>query len=194
MRCRTSRRSSTARPDGIVLPKARNGDDVRRLDHWLEVLEAAHGFARGRIGLIPLITESAGAVLSAATFARAAGPRRRHDLGRGGSRGRPRCARQQDGRRRVRAHRTRWRARSACSPPRRPACAAIDTVDTEMRTWRRSSVGRAHRDAPVSSASSRSIPRRLRRSMPRSCRRHEEIEWARTRARGVPRLAGPGCA
>jgi citrate lyase subunit beta/citryl-CoA lyase len=58
-----------ARPDGILLPKARNGDDVRRLDHWLEVLETAHGFDVGSIKVIPLITESAAAVLSAATFA-----------------------------------------------------------------------------------------------------------------------------
>jgi citrate lyase subunit beta/citryl-CoA lyase len=58
-----------SRPDGVVLPKARNGDDVRRLDHWLEVLEAAHGFDTGSIKVIPLITESAQAVLSAATFA-----------------------------------------------------------------------------------------------------------------------------
>ena len=58
-----------ARPDGIVLPKARNGDDVRRLDHWLEVLETAHGFDVGSIRVIPLITESASAVLSAASFA-----------------------------------------------------------------------------------------------------------------------------
>jgi citrate lyase subunit beta/citryl-CoA lyase len=58
-----------SRPDGIVLPKARNGDDVRRLDHWLEVLEVAHGFDVGSIKVIPLITESASAVLSAASFA-----------------------------------------------------------------------------------------------------------------------------
>ena len=29
------------RPDGVILPKARHGDDVRRLDHWLEALGAA---------------------------------------------------------------------------------------------------------------------------------------------------------
>jgi citrate lyase subunit beta/citryl-CoA lyase len=58
-----------ARPDGIMLPKARNGDDVRRLDHWLEILETAHGFDVGSIQVIPLITESAQAVLNAATFA-----------------------------------------------------------------------------------------------------------------------------
>lgn len=58
-----------ARPDGIVLPKARNGDDVRRLDHWLEILETAHGFDVGVIRMIPLITESASAVLNIASFA-----------------------------------------------------------------------------------------------------------------------------
>jgi citrate lyase subunit beta/citryl-CoA lyase len=56
------------RPDGIVLPKARDGADVHRVDHWLEVLEARLGQPRGRIGLLPLITESAGALLKAASF------------------------------------------------------------------------------------------------------------------------------
>lgn len=56
------------RPDGIVLPKARDGADVRRVDHWLEALEARCGFEAGSIGLLPLITESAGALLKAATF------------------------------------------------------------------------------------------------------------------------------
>jgi len=58
-----------SRPDGIMLPKARNGEDVRRLDHWLEVLETAHGFDVGSVRVIPLITESASAVLNAASFA-----------------------------------------------------------------------------------------------------------------------------
>jgi citrate lyase subunit beta / citryl-CoA lyase len=56
------------RPDGIMLPKARDGADVERVSHWLESLEARAGLGRGSVGLIPLITESAGAVLSAATF------------------------------------------------------------------------------------------------------------------------------
>lgn len=56
------------RPDGIVLPKARDGGDVHRVDHWLEVLEARFGWPCGGIGLIPLITESAGALLRAASF------------------------------------------------------------------------------------------------------------------------------
>ena len=56
------------RPDGIMLPKARNGADVERASHWLESLEARAGLEPGSIGLIPLITESAGAVLNAASF------------------------------------------------------------------------------------------------------------------------------
>jgi len=56
------------RPDGIVLPKARHGDDVRRADHWLEALESRFGLPRGATSLLPLITESAGALLNAGTF------------------------------------------------------------------------------------------------------------------------------
>lgn len=56
------------RPDGIVLPKARDGADVHRADHWLESLEASFGFEPGGIRLMPLITESAGALLKAASF------------------------------------------------------------------------------------------------------------------------------
>jgi citrate lyase subunit beta/citryl-CoA lyase len=57
-----------ARPDGILLPKARSGEDVRRLDHWLEALEASYGFARGAIRVLPLVTECASALLNAASF------------------------------------------------------------------------------------------------------------------------------
>jgi citrate lyase subunit beta/citryl-CoA lyase len=56
------------RPDGIMLPKARDGADVSRASHWLESLEARSGLPRGSVGLIPLITEGAGAVLNAASF------------------------------------------------------------------------------------------------------------------------------
>jgi citrate lyase subunit beta/citryl-CoA lyase len=58
------------RPDGIMLPKARDGADVERASHWLESLEARAGLGQGSVGLIPLITESAGAVLNAASFTR----------------------------------------------------------------------------------------------------------------------------
>jgi len=56
------------RPNGIVLPKARDGADVHRVDHWLECLETQCGYGCGSIGLLPLITESAGALLKAASF------------------------------------------------------------------------------------------------------------------------------
>jgi citrate lyase subunit beta/citryl-CoA lyase len=58
------------RPEGIMLPKARDGADVDRVSHWLESLEARAGLGRGSVGLIPLITERAGAVLNAASFTR----------------------------------------------------------------------------------------------------------------------------
>jgi citrate lyase subunit beta/citryl-CoA lyase len=57
------------RPDGIMLPKARGGDDIRRADHWLEILEARRGYAAGSVALLPLVTESAGALLNAPAFA-----------------------------------------------------------------------------------------------------------------------------
>ena len=56
------------RPDGVILPKARHGEDVRRLDHWLEALEAQHGVSAGSIRVIPMVTETAGALLSMASF------------------------------------------------------------------------------------------------------------------------------
>jgi citrate lyase subunit beta/citryl-CoA lyase len=56
------------RPDGILLPKARSGADLHRLDHWLEVLEAEHAVEAGSIKVIALVTETAHAVVHAATF------------------------------------------------------------------------------------------------------------------------------
>jgi citrate lyase subunit beta/citryl-CoA lyase len=60
-----------ARPDGVILPKARSGADLEILDQWLAAMEARHGFASGSIKVIALITECAQAVLNAATFGRA---------------------------------------------------------------------------------------------------------------------------
>jgi citrate lyase subunit beta/citryl-CoA lyase len=57
-----------ARPDGVVLPKAGSGSDVERVDHWLEAFESARGFPEGSIKLIPMITETAEALLKIATF------------------------------------------------------------------------------------------------------------------------------
>lgn len=55
-------------PDGILLPKARDGADVHRASHWLEAHEVRFGHQRGGVKLLPLITESAGALLKAASF------------------------------------------------------------------------------------------------------------------------------
>ena len=57
-----------ARPDGVILPKARHGGDVSRLDHWLEMLECEHGLAAGAVRVMPMITETAGALLALASF------------------------------------------------------------------------------------------------------------------------------
>lgn len=57
------------RPDGIILPKARSGADLWRLDHWLEMLEKEHRCERGAIRVVALVTETAGALLDAKSFA-----------------------------------------------------------------------------------------------------------------------------
>jgi citrate lyase subunit beta / citryl-CoA lyase len=59
-----------ARPDGILLPKPASVDDLWRVDHWLEALEAAHGLAAGSVAMLPIVTERARAVLSLATWGR----------------------------------------------------------------------------------------------------------------------------
>ncbi|HEX9773261.1 MAG TPA: CoA ester lyase, partial [Steroidobacteraceae bacterium] len=59
-----------ARPDGILLPKPASVDDLWRVDHWLEALEAAQGFAPGAVALLPIVTEKARAVLGLATWGR----------------------------------------------------------------------------------------------------------------------------
>lgn len=56
------------RPDGIVLPKARSGADVLQLDHWLQALEATHGLPAAGLRVIPMVTETAGALLQMASF------------------------------------------------------------------------------------------------------------------------------
>jgi citrate lyase subunit beta/citryl-CoA lyase len=61
-----------AAADGIMLPKAESGEDVRRVDWLLSQLEAAAGRSPGTIELIPLI-ESAKGVLCAADIAASTG-------------------------------------------------------------------------------------------------------------------------
>ena len=59
-----------ARPDGILLPKPESLDDLWRVDHWLEALEAANGISRGAIAMLPIVTEKARAVLSLGSWGR----------------------------------------------------------------------------------------------------------------------------
>lgn len=46
-------------PDAVMLPKCTGPDDLRALDHHLEVLEAAAGLPVGGIGVLALVTETA---------------------------------------------------------------------------------------------------------------------------------------
>lgn len=58
-------------PDGIIQPKIDGPDDVRRLSHYLDALEAAHGIAAGSIRIIPVATETAAAPFALHRFANA---------------------------------------------------------------------------------------------------------------------------
>lgn len=58
-------------PDGIMLPKADGPDDVRRLSHHLDALEAAYGLTRGAIGILPVATETAIAPFRLGDYAQA---------------------------------------------------------------------------------------------------------------------------
>jgi len=60
-----------ARPDGVMLPKANGAGDVMRLAAKLRVHEAENGFDDGETRILPIITETARGVLSAASYARA---------------------------------------------------------------------------------------------------------------------------
>jgi citrate lyase subunit beta / citryl-CoA lyase len=57
-----------AKPDGIMLPKSSGGDDVMLLSAKLRVHEAECGINDGATGIIPIITETAIGVLSAASY------------------------------------------------------------------------------------------------------------------------------
>ncbi len=47
------------RPDGIVLPKCAAGDQLRRLDHYLDAFESACGLLPGSTRILPIATETA---------------------------------------------------------------------------------------------------------------------------------------
>jgi citrate lyase subunit beta/citryl-CoA lyase len=57
-----------AHPAGIMLPKSSSGDDVMLLSAMLRVHEARNGIEDGATRIIPIITETAMGVLSAASY------------------------------------------------------------------------------------------------------------------------------
>jgi citrate lyase subunit beta/citryl-CoA lyase len=59
----------SARPAGIMLPKARGRTDVEVLDHYLSALEVAAECARGSTRVIVLVTETAESMFTTGTYA-----------------------------------------------------------------------------------------------------------------------------
>lgn len=57
-------------PDGIMLPKANGPEDVERLSHYLDVLEAQARGSRGSIQILPVATETAIAPFALGRYAR----------------------------------------------------------------------------------------------------------------------------
>jgi citrate lyase subunit beta/citryl-CoA lyase len=66
-----------ASPDGIMLPKADGPGGVQLLSNFLDALEVQAGLPRGRIGILPVATETAAAALQLPAFATARLPRLR---------------------------------------------------------------------------------------------------------------------
>jgi citrate lyase subunit beta/citryl-CoA lyase len=56
-------------PDGIMLPKAAGGDEVRALDRSLGKLEQANGLKAGVTQILPIATETARAMFTLGTYA-----------------------------------------------------------------------------------------------------------------------------
>jgi citrate lyase subunit beta/citryl-CoA lyase len=59
---------AAARPDGILLPKCRDGGDVTLLDAKLAVREVKAGIEDGAIRILALVTESAGALFELKSY------------------------------------------------------------------------------------------------------------------------------
>jgi citrate lyase subunit beta / citryl-CoA lyase len=60
-----------AAPDGIMQPKTNDPECLRRLSHYLDALEIAHGIERGSIKILPVATETAIAPFHLGDFATA---------------------------------------------------------------------------------------------------------------------------
>jgi len=57
-----------AKPDGILLPKARSGQDVEKLSRYIKDLEFQHNLIPGAINVMALITETPDAMLNMSSF------------------------------------------------------------------------------------------------------------------------------
>lgn len=57
------------RPDGILLPKPESAADVVMLDHYLGALETRDGVTLGSTRIIPIATETAGALFTLGSYA-----------------------------------------------------------------------------------------------------------------------------
>ncbi|MBC7704998.1 MAG: CoA ester lyase [Rhodoferax sp.] len=55
-------------PDGIMLPKSESAQDVLLLDHYLSALEQREGVPQGRVRIIPVATETPGALFGLNTY------------------------------------------------------------------------------------------------------------------------------
>jgi citrate lyase subunit beta/citryl-CoA lyase len=64
-----------ARPYGIMLPKCESGKDVALVSAYLSALEAREGLQAGSVRLLPIVTESASALLDMGSYAKEAGAR-----------------------------------------------------------------------------------------------------------------------
>ena len=58
-----------SQPNAILLPKCTGADDLRALDHHMEVLEVASGFEVGSIQVIALVTETAPSLFTLGQYA-----------------------------------------------------------------------------------------------------------------------------
>lgn len=63
------------RPAGIVVPKIRGPEDIRRVDDYLTMAETIHGIVPGSLKIIAVCTETPLAVLRASELAQATLPR-----------------------------------------------------------------------------------------------------------------------
>ena len=57
-------------PDGVLQPKTRSPDDVVRLGHYLDAFECLHRLQPGKIGILPVATETPQALFSMGDFVR----------------------------------------------------------------------------------------------------------------------------